>query len=469
MTDYENNIKDFYNRDDFAAIAGRQGAEQHEVLFQRLEYTPRKAGVLPGILAGHVLKEYAAAGGAATLYLHIPFCNLRCSYCSFYRNPFEVAQVEAYVQLLIKELDLLAQQGVFDKHPIEAVFFGGGTPSVLGAAQIERLLTKIHALAKLVPDCELTFESSIYDLDADKLAACIAGGINRFSFGVQSFDTKLRRSLGRINTEQEVMAKLEEAGKTGARVIIDLIYGLIGQTQEMLLADVERAVSCGVSGLDLYKLQIMPKSPLGQAIESCKINYDHSDAALGAMFGAAAARLALHGAKPLSCCHWAMRADERSRYNTLVKRGTDVIACGCGCGGHMGLYKFMKTMDIAGYQKKLEQGQYPVMTVSQYNANSHFLWQLSGQCDAGCLDFAALRSYNDADWSLLLAQLLQHWQSLGLLTEQNFCYYLTTKGKYYYRQLDRLLLTAAEYALYGKPGLLEQAGQKMLGMMKNMQ
>ncbi len=65
--------------------------------------------------------------------------------------------------------------------------------------------------------------------------------------------------------------------------------------------------------------------------------------------------------------------------------------------------------------------------------------------------------------------ILQHWQALGLLTEQNSCYYLTTKGKYYYRQLDRLLLTAAEYALYGKPGLLEQAGQKMLGMMKNMQ
>lgn len=66
MTDYENNIRDFYNRDDFAAIAGRQGAEPHEVQFQRLEYTPRKVGVLPGMLAGRVLKEYAAAAAADT-------------------------------------------------------------------------------------------------------------------------------------------------------------------------------------------------------------------------------------------------------------------------------------------------------------------------------------------------------------------------------------------------------------------
>lgn len=146
--------------------------------------------------------------------------------------------MEEYVQALLAELDFLQQQGVFAKQRPEAVFFGGGTPSVLNPAQITALLNKIHSVASLADDCEVTFESSIYDLSADKLAACIAGGVNRFSFGVQAFDTHLRRSLGRLNAKEEVTAKLEEVAAKDVKVIIDLIYGLNGQTQAMLLDDI---------------------------------------------------------------------------------------------------------------------------------------------------------------------------------------------------------------------------------------
>ena len=79
-----------------------------------------------------------------------------------------------------------------------------------------------------------------------------------------------------------------------------------------------------------------------------------------------------------------------------------------------------------------------------------------------------LKKYSDADWEQLLKPLLEQWELLGLLYSMDGQYHFTAKGKYYYRQLDRVLLTAAEYALYGKPGLMEQAGQKMMGLMKNM-
>ncbi|WP_304104141.1 hypothetical protein, partial [Phascolarctobacterium succinatutens] len=83
-------------------------------------------------------------------------------------------------------------------------------------------------------------------------------------------------------------------------------------------------------------------------------------------------------------------------------------------------------------------------------------------------DFALLKQYSDADWEKLLAPLLEQWERLNLLYAVDSKYYFTAKGKYYYRQMDRVLLTAAECALYGKPGLMEQAGQKMMGIMKNM-
>ena len=210
MIDYAKNIQAFYERDDCKALAGQPGATAVEASFKDLTYVPRKTKPLPGMMAGTMLQEFALQPAQPTaLYLHIPFCNLRCSYCSFYRNPFDVEQVEEYVQALLAELDFLQQQGVFAKQRPEAVFFGGGTPSVLNPAQISALLNKIHSAASLADDCEVTFESSIYDLSADKLAACIAGGVNRFSYGVQAFDTHLRRSLGRLNAKEEVTAKLE--------------------------------------------------------------------------------------------------------------------------------------------------------------------------------------------------------------------------------------------------------------------
>lgn len=469
MTDYAKNVQEFYQRDDYAALCGVQGDSAAEVIFKELTYLPRKTKPLPGMMAQTMLKDFVSLAAQPTaLYIHIPFCNLRCSYCSFYRNPFEAEHVEQYVQALLAELELLQQQGIFAGQKIAAVFFGGGTPSVLNPAQISALLAKIHSVASLAANCELTFESSIYDLSVDKLAACLAGGINRFSFGVQAFGTQLRRSLGRLNTEAEVCAKLEEVAATGARVIIDLIYGLNGQTQEMLLADIKKALASGVSGMDLYKLQIMPKSPLGEAIAKGKVKYEYSDKSLAEMFFAADALLAEQGARALSCCHWAMREDECSHYNTLVKSGANVIACGASCGGHLGAYKYMKSMDRTDYIKKTQNGQYAVMGMGRLSENYLLLDKLSGQCDAGCLDFASLRVYSDADWESLLAPLVQHWEKLDLLYSMDKRYYFTAKGKFYYRQLDRLLLTAAEYALYGKPGLMEQAGQKMMGMMKNM-
>ena len=296
----------------------------------------------------------------------------------------------------------------------------------------------------------------------------IAGGVNRFSFGVQAFDTHLRRSLGRLNTKEEVTAKLEEVAAKGVKVIIDLIYGLNGQTQTMLLDDIRTALACGVSGMDLYKLQIMPKSPLGQAIAKGNIKYEYNDRMLAEMFVAADALLAEQGAKALSCCHWAMREDERSGYNTLVKSGANIITCGAACGGHMGMYNYMKTMDRSDYVKKAMSGQYAVMGMGKHNENYLLLEKLSGQCDSGRLDFASLKQYSDADWESLLAPLLEQWELLDLLYAVDGKYYFTAKGKYYYRQMDRVLLTAVEYALYGKPGLMEQAGQKMMGIMKNM-
>lgn len=469
MENYVKNIREFMQRSDYEELTGV--AINGEVRFKDLPYQARKGQPLPPMMADKVLTGASGSACDSTLYIHIPFCNLRCTYCDFYRHHYEAQLTADYVQALLAELDTLHDKGVFNSRNIKAVFFGGGTPSVLSPAEINSILNKLHNVAKLAEGCEITFESSLYDMDEEKLAACINGGVNRFSFGVQSFDSTMRKAIGRTYSCEEAMQRLRrivELSGDKADIIIDLIYGLPGQSTDTLLTDIQRAVECGVSGMDLYKLQIMPKSPLGQAISNSKTDYQFTNKDLQQMFIVADEYLEKQGARQISCCHWGFKDRERSLYNTLVKNGTDIIACGCSCGGRLGAYQYMKLLDTKNYLEKAVQGSFPAMAFIKQNENYRFLEKLSGQCDAGQLNFKALAGFSSASWQELLSPVLEKWQKMNLLEACGDGYKFTPMGKYYYRQMTRVLLTAAEYALYGKPGLIEQAGQKMMGMMKNL-
>ena len=285
---------------------------------------------------------------------------------------------------------------------------------------------------------------------------------------MQSFDTDLRRSIGRTGSREEVVAKLKSIAQCKATIIIDLIYGLPGQNRVLLLRDIELALSCGVSGMDLYKLQIMPKSPLGQALAAKRIVYEHTEEQLWQMFLAADSYLQRCGVDAISCCHWASNSREKSVYNTLVKNGTDIVACGCSCGGRLGRYQFMKSLSREDYQKNIMQGKLTMMGISKSPLSYVFLEQLSGQVEKGRLSFALLPDVDGTNWEKLLQPLLDKWLGLGLLQRDREGYTLTAKGKFYYKYLDRILLTMVEFIMYGPIGMIEAAGQKMLGAMKNL-
>lgn len=469
MSDYAKNIAVFYARADYEELSGVRSAGGR-ISFKKLAYHARRGRPLPAAMADKVLAQAAGQqeDAESCLYLHIPFCNLRCSYCDFYRHHFTAEAAERYVSALLAELQYLRRRGIFSGRMIKAVFFGGGTPSVLSSEQLAALLRGIREAAVLAPDCELTVESSLYDMDEAKLVACLENGVSRFSIGIQSFDSSLRRALGRTHSCKEAAAGLRRLADSGADVVIDLIYGLPGQTRELLLEDLRLALDCGISGLDLYRLQLMPRSPLGQAVAGGRLAYEHDEDSLVEMFLAADAYLAESGARELSCCHWAMRKSERSLYNTMVKNGTDIVACGSSCGGRLGAYQYMKVMDKDAYSGKAHAGAFPVMAFIKQSGEYRFLERLSGQCDRGLLDFAGLAAVSGAPWTSLLQPLLEKWERLKLLQPADSAYKLTGRGKFAYRQLTRVLLTAAEYALYGSPGVLEQAGQKLMGVMKNL-
>lgn len=451
MQAYEENIAGFYNKEDVEEILGT--VRNNRVYFKNLEYIPRGVKRISAEVGFQKLLEQGqlATFTDSCVYIHIPFCRLHCTYCGFFKQSFDEEQIELYVKALLAELDFLAENSLVTNKLIKAVFFGGGTPSVLNSRQIQVILDKLHKVFTLDDACELTFESSIYDMNEDKFGACVNGGINRFSFGIQTFNTDLRRSFGRPDPEQKLVENLSLYARSGKKIIIDLIYGLPGQSYDDIAKDIELAKEAGIAGLDLYKLQLLPNSVLAKQIALGTKQVNNDVYKLEDWFLLASRALADKGAEQISCCHWAFRKDEKSLYNTYVKQGIDNVAVGAACGGKSGLYKYMKIRDLSSYKEISSKNKPSYMVFSCYPKEYTYLNALMGQVDQGKIDFMALSAIHNLPLENLLKPILTRWEELNLVVnnpESHQCTF-TSRGAFWYRDLSKVLLMFLEYALWG--------------------
>ncbi len=131
-------------------------------------------------------------------YIHIPFCSTHCIYCGFFANPAPKNNMQAYAKALVRELEADRDLDLVQSHPVNAVYLGGGTPTALESNDLRQVLDTVRRCLPLANDCEITVEGRICDLTEEKIQACIKGGANRFSIGVQTFDTGIRTGLGRV-------------------------------------------------------------------------------------------------------------------------------------------------------------------------------------------------------------------------------------------------------------------------------
>ncbi len=193
------------------------------------------------------------------LYVHVPWCVQKCPYCDF--NSHEAAGAipeRDYVAALIA--DLQSALPLIWGRPVQTVFFGGGTPSLLSPAAIDELITAFRMLAMLAPDAEITLEANPGTVEAEKFAGFRAAGVNRLSLGIQSFDDDHLKTLGRIHGAAEARRAAQLAGQHFASFNLDLMYGLPGQSHAQALADVETALSFAPAHLSCYQLTLEPNT-----------------------------------------------------------------------------------------------------------------------------------------------------------------------------------------------------------------
>lgn len=202
-----------------------------------------------------------------SIYIHIPFCVKKCAYCDFASFSGRMAQAEAYVQAVCREMR--AQAAFFGARNVRSVFIGGGTPTLLTGAQIDELLDTLRACFMLNDGAEVTMEGNPGTLSLDRLLAYHAAGVNRLSLGVQSMDDGLLASIGRIHTARQAEEAVSLAREAGFENLnLDLMYGLPGQTCAQWTRTLERAIALAPQHLSCYSLIVEEGTPLFDAVQA---------------------------------------------------------------------------------------------------------------------------------------------------------------------------------------------------------
>lgn len=292
----------------------------------------------------------------AGVYVHFPFCAIRCSYCDFATVAGRDERIEAYLRALEIEIASFQHEAPAE---VDSIFLGGGTPSRLPPDSVARLLAALGRRFRLAPDTEVTIEANPESLSPRRLDGYRRAGITRISIGVQSLDDGVLRSVGRAHDAALAERAIVLARGVGfASVSADLIAGLPGEDLAEWPRTLARIVELGVDHLSVYLLETDKDTPLGRAVRGGRVRAADEDA-LAACYRRGVETLRRAGFEHYEISNFARRG-HRSRHN--VKYWRDVPYAGFGLGAHayLGGERRANRRDLDGYLADLEAGRDPL-------------------------------------------------------------------------------------------------------------
>ncbi len=306
----------------------------------------------------------------AGVYVHIPFCRRKCLYCDFYsRPPADAGEIDRFAAALIYELELRAAGArgrsvrlcAQTNTCVGTVYFGGGTPSMLGADTLRRILRAIRERLSVAALAEITVEANPLDVTADWSARCLDAGVNRLSIGVQSLDEGDLRFLGRLHHADDGPRAVKTARDAGFREVgIDLIYGLHGQSADALRDSINRAVEvCRPEHISCYQLTYAAGTPLGRDVEAGRIPRLHPDEEYE-LFVAVHRRLAELGYPAYEVSNFSLGDAHRSRHNSNYWRHVPYVGLGPSAHSFEPPVRSWNLASTEKYCSLVEQGRLPV-------------------------------------------------------------------------------------------------------------
>jgi oxygen-independent coproporphyrinogen-3 oxidase len=299
-------------------------------------------------------------------YIHIPFCEHICHYCDFNKVFLKGQPVDEYLDALEEEIRL-----TLEKHPavpLHSVFVGGGTPTSLSEKQLQRLLVSIKKHLPLEQNAEFTFEANPGDLSDEKFGVLFEGGVNRLSFGVQTFDNQLLKAIGRTHRAEDVLTSIEKAKKVGFKNIsVDLIYSLPNQTLDSFKETLQTALSLDIQHYSGYSLIIEPKTVYYNLMRKGKLPVPGEDAE-AEMYSLLMEQMQLAGFQQYEISNFALPGYE-SKHNLTYWNNEEYYGFGAGSHGYVAGERIANHGPLKKYMDPIWNGALPSHNIHKVENN----------------------------------------------------------------------------------------------------
>lgn len=380
-----------------------------------------------------ILPEPSVDAGPLHLYFHIPYCLQRCRYCFFKIEVLSDSSHEIrerYVDALCAELAQAAERHRLGGRTVESIYFGGGTPSVLQPAQLSRIRRAVSELFTISPDMEFVFEIEPVTLNERLIDGLAEIGVNRISFGIQSFDDRVVALTGRRDTQAKNAQAIRRALDAGVVVNVDLLSGLEGETMDSWQHSVHTAIDLGVHAVTVYKLELYSNARYMADLRRGTLALPDATQELEfARWGLGHLREA--GYVPSTYFTFTRDGAFGQRHIVARWRGEDMYGIGASAFGSAGGVSRQNHGEIPTYLQSVESGASPVQRALALTAFDAMMRDVVMGMKTTRIDLLAYRQRHGVDLSALLAEDIARLQTAGLLEVDTDALRLSDEGVLY--------------------------------------
>ncbi|MBW4849630.1 radical SAM family heme chaperone HemW [Bacillus safensis] len=361
-------------------------------------------------------------------YIHIPFCEHICHYCDFNKFFIKTQPVDEYLAALEKEMQhTIEQKG---EQELKTIFIGGGTPTSLTVSQLDKLMNSIHRVLKPTKNLiEFAVEANPDELSLEKLHVLKEAGVNRLSFGVQTFEDDLLKKIGRVHQKKDVLTSFERARAVGFdNISLDLMFGLPHQEKHHVMNSLETAFSLGAEHYSVYSLIVEPKTVFYNLMQKGKLHLPPQERE-AEMYELVMDEMERHGLKQYEISNYAKPGFE-SQHNLTYWSNEDYFGFGAGAHGYVDGVRNVNAGPVKHYLELIDQTGFPYKETHQVTKAEQIeeemflgLRKIEGVKSA---DFQA--KYGTAP-EALFPTVLEELEEKGLIVKDDIGIRLTRKGK----------------------------------------
>lgn len=373
------------------------------------------------------------------IYLHIPFCVSRCSYCDFYSTT-ELDLRDKFTQALVEEIRLFGEQ-VKERYKIDTIYFGGGTPSLLSARQMENIFRQINSTFEIIENSEITLEANPGTIDLEYIKEYRNMGINRISFGVQSFDDKELKILNRIHSSKEAIESYHKIREIGFdNVSLDLIYGIPSQTVETWESNLKIIKSLEPEHISAYNL-IYEKGTKMETLLQNKVFDPMDEEVEEQLFLKTSDFLEESGYEHYEVSNFA-KPGFQSRHNSKYWKHIPYFGFGPSAHSFQNNERYWNFSNLAKYFKSIDDGKLPIQNREILDKNDLLIEKIMLSFRSEGLDLQQIKDEFNIDLKSVINNHLTKYSDYFLIDNNKFI--LKKKGYFVLNEILVSLINAIE-------------------------